>query len=112
MFNNPFNDNFVTLGNGRTESATPPVFEGDRISNHSELSFQSGDFLNASMFERGEQDDRFGRGEQDDRFGRGEQDDRFNESEFRIEAKTKVAKSDSVNIFSAAEDPFDDDFFK
>lgn len=105
MFNNPFNDNFVTSNNCRTDSATPPVFEGDRISNHSELSFQSGDFLNSSM-------NMFERGERDDRFERGEEEDRFNESEFRIEAKTKVSKSDSVNIFSAAEDPFDDDFFK
>ena len=105
MFNNPFNDNFVTSNNFRTDSATPPVFEGDRISNHSELSFQSGDFLNSSM-------NMFERGERDDRFERGEEEDRFNESEFRIEAKTKVSKSDSVNIFSAAEDPFDDDFFK
>ena len=105
MFNNPFNDNFVTTNNCRTDSATPPVFEGDRISNHSELSFQSGDFLNSSM-------NMFERGERDDRFERGEEYDIFKESEFRIEAKTKVSKSDSVNIFSAAEDPFDDDFFK
>lgn len=97
MFSSPFGDNFVpttlqhnsSIMGGRTASATPPVYEGDRISNASELSCQSGDML------------------------RTESDMFANEAgfeEFKIEAK--VSKSDSVNIFSVAEDPFDDDFFK
>ena len=97
MFSSPFGDNFVpttlqhnsSIMGGRTASATPPVYEGDRISNVSELSCQSGDML------------------------RTESDMFANEAgfeEFKIEAK--VSKSDSVNIFSVAEDPFDDDFFK
>jgi hypothetical protein len=97
MFSSPFGDNFVPTPNhnfivgagGRTASATPPVYEGDRISNASELSCQSGDMLRPES-------------------------DLFNSEsgfdEFKIEAK--VGKSDSVNIFSVAEDPFDDDFFK
>ena len=79
--------------NGRTASATPPVYEGDRISNTSDLSFQSGEILNSvDIFEGGAG---------------------FDDATFRVEAKTsKVTKSDSVNIFSTADDPFDDDFFK
>ena len=77
------------FGTGRTASATPPVYEGDRISNASELSFQSGEILR----------------QESDLFIH---EPAFNE--FKIEAK--VSKSDSVNIFSVAEDPFDDDFFK
>ena len=97
LFSNPFNDNFVTMhhlhNNGRTASATPPVYEGDRISNTSDLSFQSGEILNSvDIFEGGAG---------------------FDDATFRVEAKTsKVTKSDSVNIFSTADDPFDDDFFK
>lgn len=92
IFNNPFNDNFVAQNNGRTASATPPVYEGDRLSNTSDLSFHSGEILqSADIFDR---------------------ESGFDDATFKIEAKTKISKSDSVNIFSVAEDPFDDDFFK
>ena len=92
MFNNPFNDNFVS-NNGGAMSATPPVFEGDRISNNSDMSFQSGEILSSNDIFDGVV---------------GFED----HATFKVEAKTKVSKSESVNIFSAADDPFDDDFFK
>ena len=123
MFNNPFNDNFVPTTNGGSGggamSATPPVFEGDRISNHSEMSFQSGDILHSGeIFERDVGlNDRALKEGHDDRFFKAAFDDQafkagFDDETFRVEAKTKVTKSDSVNIFSVADDPFDDDFFK
>eukprot|EP00090_Calanus_glacialis_P026601 TRINITY_DN41852_c0_g1_i1.p1 TRINITY_DN41852_c0_g1~~TRINITY_DN41852_c0_g1_i1.p1 ORF type:complete len:1035 (-),score=211.54 TRINITY_DN41852_c0_g1_i1:57-2987(-) len=95
IFNNPFNDNFVS--SGRAVSATPPVFEGevhsDRISNASDLSFQSGEFL-----------------ESQDVF---DKHNAFATSGFKVQAKTvKLPKSESVDIFSVSADPFDDDFFK
>ena len=102
---NPFNDNFVptTNGNGnnggggaRTSSATPPLFlyDGDRLSNASDISYQSGGT---------------GGDEGADIFAK---ESGFSDLTFRIEAKTKLKTSDSVNIFSVSEDPFDDDFFK
>jgi len=95
IFNNPFNDNFVSCG--RAISATPPVFEGevhsDRISNASDLSFQSGEFL-----------------ESQDVF---DKQNAFSSSGFKVQAKTlRLPKSESVDIFSVSADPFDDDFFK
>ena len=99
VFNqNPFTDNFVpdaTIRRG--VSATPPVFEGevppDRISNTSDMSFQSGEaFLESQeMFDK------------QNSFSAG----------FKVQAKTiRLPQSDSVDIFSVAADPFDDDFFK
>ena len=95
---NPFADNFVTDSTShRGVSATPPVFEGevqpDRISNTSDMSFQSGEaFL--------ESQDTF---EKQNAFSVG----------FKVQAKTmRLPKSDSVDIFSVTADPFDDDFFK
>jgi len=102
IFNNPFTDNFVinsgSAGRGRTMSTTPPVFEGevhsDRMSNASDLSFQSGEgFLNESqdVFEK----------------------QSVLSSGFKVQAKTmKLPKSESIDIFSVSADPFDDDFFK
>jgi hypothetical protein len=96
---NPFNDNFVpSNGNGGggagTSSATPPLFlyDGDRLSNASDLSYQSGEGHEAV-----------------DIFAK---ESGFSDLTFRIEAKTKLCKSDSINIFAVSEDPFDDDFFK
>ena len=95
---NPFGDNFVPDSTThRGVSATPPVFEGevppDRISNTSDMSFQSGEaFL--------ESQDTF---EKQNAFSVG----------FKVQAKTmRLPKSDSVDIFSVTADPFDDDFFK
>ena len=95
---NPFTDNFVPDSNThRGVSATPPVFEGevppDRISNTSDMSFQSGEaFL--------ESQDTF---DKQNAFSVG----------FKVQAKTmRLPKSDSVDIFSVTADPFDDDFFK
>jgi len=96
---NPFNDNFVP-NNGNVQSgagassATPPLFlyDGDRLSNASDISYQS------SEVHEGE-----------DIFAK---ESGFSDLTFRIEAKTKLCKSDSINIFSVSEDPFDDDFFK
>jgi hypothetical protein len=96
---NPFNDNFVpSNGNGHggagTSSATPPLFlyDGDRLSNASDISYQSSEVNEAG-----------------DIFAK---QTGFSDLTFRIEAKTNLCKSDSINIFSVSEDPFDDDFFK
>merc|ERR1719237_1114399 len=95
---NPFGDNFVPDSTThRGVSATPPVFEGevppDRISNTSDMSFQSGEAFLESQ-ETFEKQNAFSVG-------------------FKVQAKTmRLPKSDSVDIFSVTADPFDDDFFK
>ena len=83
-------------GVGRAVTDTPPVFEGevpsDRMSNASDYSFQSGEFIDSQdIFER---------------------QNEFSDASFKVHAKTKIPKSDSVNIFNVNEDPFDDEFFK
>ena len=96
---NPFTDNFVPDSTThRGVSATPPVFEGelppDRISNTSDMSFQSGEAFLESQVDTFEKQNAFSVG-------------------FKVQAKTmRLPKSDSVDIFSVTADPFDDDFFK